>query len=58
MCDNGVMKIGVKDADVQDACSEPNSQTMNECRYDFGPSQTVYTMVFKEGILTRILEDA
>jgi hypothetical protein len=57
MCDSGVVNIGDMDADVQDACGEPNSQTMNEWRYNFGPSQPVYTVIFKEGKVVRILED-
>lgn len=57
MCDNGVVNIGDMDADVQDACGEPNSQGMNEWRYNFGRSQPVYTVIFKEGKVVRILED-
>ena len=30
MYDNGMVNIGDIDADVQDACGEPNSQGMNE----------------------------
>ena len=59
MCDNGVVNIGDKDVDVQDACGEPNSQNyeLNEWVYNFGPSQPVYTVIFKEGKVVRILED-
>ena len=59
MCDNGVVNIGDKDADVQDACGEPNSQNyeLNAWVYNFGPSQPVYTVIFKEGKVVRILED-
>ena len=57
MCDNGVVNIGDMDVDVQDACGEPNSQTMNEWQYNFGPSEPVYTVIFKEGKVVRILED-
>jgi hypothetical protein len=59
MCDNGVVNIGDKDVDVQDACGEPNSQNyeLNAWVYNFGPSQPVYTVIFKEGKVVRILED-
>jgi hypothetical protein len=59
MCDNGVVNIGDKDADVQHACGEPNSQNykLNAWVYNFGPSQPVYTVIFKEGKVVRILED-
>jgi hypothetical protein len=43
--------------DVQDKCGQPSSQTMNEWVYDFGPDQPVYTVIFKEGQVVRILED-
>ena len=56
MCDEGVINIGDADADVQEKCGEPNSQSMNEWVYDFGPSQPVYTVIFKEGKVVRILE--
>ena len=59
MCDNGVVNIGDMDADVRDACGEPNSQNyeLNAWVYNFGPSQPVYTVIFKEGKVVRILED-
>jgi hypothetical protein len=59
MCDNGVVNIGDKDTDVQQACGEPNSQKyeLNAWVYNFGPSQPVYTVIFKEGKVVRILED-
>jgi hypothetical protein len=59
MCDNGVVNIGDKDVDVQDACGEPNNQNyeLNEWVYNFGPSLPVYTVIFKEGKVVRILED-
>jgi hypothetical protein len=59
MCDNGVVNIGDKDADVQHACGQPNSQNykLNGWVYNFGPSQPVYTVIFKEGKVVRILED-
>jgi len=57
MCDNGVVNIGDMDVDVQDKCGQPNSQTMNEWVYNFGPSQPVYTVIFNEGQVVKILED-
>lgn len=57
MCDNGVVNIGDTDTAVQDACGQPNSQGMNEWVYNFGPSQPVYTVIFKDGQVVRILED-
>jgi hypothetical protein len=56
MCDNGTVNIGDMDATVQDTCGEPNSQDMNQWVYNFGPSQPVYTLIFKEGQLIKILE--
>ena len=57
MCDNGVVNIGDMNVDVQDKCGEPNSQTMDEWTYNFGPSQPVFTIIFKEGQVVRILEN-
>ena len=57
MCDEGVVNIGDADADVQDKCGEPNNQGMNEWVYNFGPSQPVYKVIFKDGKVERILED-
>ena len=57
MCDNGVVNIGDMDVDVQDKCGDPDSRGMNEWVYDFGPGQPVYTVIFKEGKVVRILED-
>ena len=56
MCDEGVVNIGDMDADVRENCGEPDSQGMNEWVYNFGPSQPVYTVIFKEGKVVRILE--
>jgi hypothetical protein len=56
MCDEGVVNIGNADADVLDTCGQPDSQSMNEWVYDFGPSQPVYTVIFKDGKVVRILE--
>jgi hypothetical protein len=57
MCDNGVVNIGDMDVDVQDKCGDPDSRGMNEWVYNFGPGQPVYTVIFKEGKVVRILED-
>ena len=57
MCDEGVVNIGDMDIDVQDKCGDPDSRGMNEWVYDFGPGQPVYTVIFKEGKVVRILED-
>jgi hypothetical protein len=57
MCDNGVVNIGDTEATVQDTCGEPNSKTFNEWVYNFGPDQPVYTLIFKDGQLVKILED-
>ena len=57
MCDEGVVNIGDMDVDVQDKCGQPDSQNMNEWVYNFGPSEPVYTVIFKEGKVVRILED-
>jgi hypothetical protein len=57
MCDEGVVNIGDMDVDVQDKCGEPDSQNMNRWVYNFGPSEPVYTVIFKEGKVVRILED-
>ena len=57
MCDEGIVNIGDMDVDVQDKCGEPDSQNMNEWVYNFGPSEPVYTVIFKEGKVVRILED-
>ena len=56
MCDEGVVNIGDKDVDVEDKCGQPDSRNMNEWQYNFGPSQPVYTVIFKEGKVVRILE--
>ena len=59
MCDNGEVNIGDKDVDVQNACGEPNSRNyeLNTWVYNFGPSLPVYTVIFKEGKVLRILEN-
>ncbi len=55
MCDEGVVNFGDTDADVQEKCGEPNSQSMDKWIYDFGPSE-YFTVIFKEGKVVRILE--
>ena len=55
-CDEGVVNIGDTDVDVWDACGEPDSQSMNQWVYNFGPSQPIYTVIFKDGQVVRILE--
>jgi hypothetical protein len=57
MCDEGVVNIGDADVDVQDQCGQPNSQSMNEWVYNFGPSQPVYKVIFKDAKVERLLED-
>jgi hypothetical protein len=57
MCDNGVVNIGDMDVDVQDKCGEPDRRNMNEWVYNFGPSLPVYSVIFNEGKVVRILED-
>ena len=57
MCDEGVVNIGDADIDVQDKCGQPNSQSIDEWVYNFGPSQPVYKVIFKDGKVVRILED-
>ena len=57
MCDNGVVNIGDMDVDVQNKCGQPDSQGMNEWVYDFGPDEPVYTVIFDNGVVVRILED-
>jgi hypothetical protein len=59
MCDNGVVNIGDMDVTVQETCGEPESKNyeLNQWVYNFGPSQPVYTLIFKDGQLVKILED-
>ena len=56
MCDEGVVNIGDADVDVQEKCGEPHTKGMNEWVYNFGPSQPVYKVIFKDGKVVRILE--
>jgi hypothetical protein len=55
MCDEGVVNLGDTDVNVRDKCGEPNSQSMDEWVYDFGPSQS-FKVIFKRGKVVRILE--
>ena len=57
MCDEGVVNIGDADVDVQDKCGQPDSRSKNEWVYNFGPSQPVYKVIFKDGKVERLLED-
>jgi hypothetical protein len=55
-CDDGVVNVGDTDSDVWSVCGEPDSQSMNEWVYNFGPSQPIYTVIFQDGRVVRILE--
>ena len=58
MCDNGVVAIGDFFQTVQDKCGEPDKKEGKFWRYNFGPSQPVYTVEFDEnGNTVRIMED-
>ena len=58
MCDNGVVAIGDFFQTVQDKCGEPDKKEGKFWRYNFGPSQPVYTVEFDEnGNTVRIIED-
>jgi hypothetical protein len=56
-CDNGTVQIGDYDADVQDKCGEPSTKQWNVWIYNFGPSEPVYTVIFDQNKVVRILED-
>jgi hypothetical protein len=56
MCDEGVVNIGDADVDVQNKCGQPANRLMDEWVYDFGPAQPIYSVVFKDGKVVRILE--
>jgi hypothetical protein len=56
-CDNGVVNIGDFDVDVQAKCGEPSTKNMNVWVYNFGPDQPIYTVIFNDGRVARILED-
>ena len=57
MCDNGTVNIGDMDVTVQETCGEPNTKGVNQWVYNFGPDQPVYTLIFEDGQLIKILED-
>ena len=58
MCDGGVVGIGDFFQTVQDKCGEPDKKEGNFWRYNFGPSQPIYTVEFGEnGNVVRIVED-
>ncbi|MFZ0611512.1 MAG: DUF2845 domain-containing protein [Desulfobacterales bacterium] len=58
MCDNGVVEIGDFFQTVQDKCGEPDRKEGKFWRYDFGPSEPVYTVEFDEnGKVIKIMED-
>jgi Protein of unknown function (DUF2845) len=58
MCDNGAVAIGDFFQTVQDKCGEPSKKEGKFWRYNFGPSQPVYTIEFDEnGNTVRIMED-
>jgi len=57
MCDNGIVNIGDMDVDVQDKCGQPDTQQMNQWVYNFGPGEPVYTVIFKESQVVKIMED-
>ena len=58
MCANGVVNIMDMDDTVRDICGEPDSKSENRWVYNFGPTKPVYTVIFKEGLVERILKDA
>jgi hypothetical protein len=57
MCDNGIVNIGDSAAAVQDKCGEPSTKNYNSWVYNFGPDEPVYTVIFDQGQVVRILED-
>jgi hypothetical protein len=58
MCDNGVVQIGDFFQTVQDKCGEPDKKEGKFWRYNFGPSEPVYTVEFDEnGKVVRMVED-
>jgi len=58
MCANGVVNIMDMDDTVRDICGEPDSESENQWEYNFGPTKPVYTVIFKDGLVARILKDA
>ena len=58
MCDGGVVDKEDFFQTVQDKCGEPDKKEGKFWRYDFGPSQPIYTVEFDEnGNVVRIIED-
>ena len=58
MCDGGAVEKGDFFQTVQDKCGEPDKKEGKFWRYNFGPSQPVYTVEFDENDnVVRILED-
>ena len=58
MCDEGVVQMGDFFQTVQDKCGEPDKKEGRVWRYNFGPPQPVYVLMFDEnGNLVRIVED-
>ena len=58
MCDGGVVEKGDFSQTVQDKCGEPDKKEGKFWRYDFGPSQPVYTVEYDDnGNVVRIIED-
>jgi len=58
MCDNGVVQIGDFFQTAQDKCGEPDKKEGKFWRFNFGPSEPVYTVQFDEnGKVVRIVED-
>lgn len=58
MCANGVVNIMDMDYTVRDVCGEPDSKSEDQWVYNFGPTKPVYTVIFKKGLVERILKDA
>ena len=58
MCDGGVVDTSDTLSSVEDKCGEPDKREGESWRYEFGPSQPIYTVVFGErGNVIRIIED-
>ena len=58
MCDGGVVQMGDFFQTVQDKCGEPDKKEGRVWRYNFGPSQPVYVLMYDEnGNLVRIVEE-
>jgi len=57
ICANGVVNIMDMDYTVRDICGEPKSKSENQWVYNFGPTKPVYTVIFKKGLVERILKE-